>query len=101
MRQRLEDLVAIGLQRVGAQIEAWAHGQRLCLAQPVFAEHGFEARHHPFRNIALDKLRCVLQRSAGKGRCLSLRQRCRSKAVAIKVRCKAFGAIPHCRNNTA
>ena len=78
-----QHLFALGLQRVDAQIERRAARHRGGLGHAVVAEHLRQMRVQPFRIIAGDVRRRVVERARGQRRALGPAQRLRRKAFAV------------------
>ena len=83
MRQPRQNLFAIGLQRVDAQIQRRAARHRGCFGHPVVAEHFCQMRVQPFRIIAGNVRRCIVERARGQRRALGPAQRLRRKSLAV------------------
>ena len=83
MRQPRQHLFAIGLQRVDAQIERRAARHRGRLGHAVVAEHLCQRRVQPFRIIAGDVRRRIVEGARGQRRAFGLAQRLRRKSFAV------------------
>ena len=82
MRERLQRLLARGLQEVGAQIDRRAVGERPPLLRGVRAEGGLELRREPFGIVAGDMRGGALKRRGREPLALGLAQRRRRVALA-------------------
>src|SRR5665809_165089 len=92
--QRLQHLVAIGLQGVDPEIDRRAFGQSRTLLSRAFAEGAGELGRKPLRIIATNMLRRIVAKLAFQPRTFLLRQWCWCIATAVGegrylVRCHA------------
>ena len=84
-------LVAVGLERIDAQIERSAARQRRAFGGALFAEHLGEIRVEPFRIVAGDPRRGICQIGGGEPRPLAFAQGRRRKTSAVGERPDRIG----------
>ena len=79
-----DGFVARAFERIDAQVERRARGQRRALLHARFAEHSGEMRIEPFRIVSRDMRRRVAKIRVGERMALQRRQRLGRKARAIE-----------------
>ncbi len=84
MGERGRDPLALGLERVDAQIERRAAGERGALRRALGAEHAGKVRIEPFRIVAGDPGRRARERPTFKRRAFVRLERGRRMATAVE-----------------